>query len=32
MVFNTFGNKENPAVILMHGMCQHWKSMYDFMH
>lgn len=32
MVFNTYGDKEKPAVILMHGMCQHWKSMYDFMH
>ena len=32
MVFNTYGDINNPAVILMHGMCQHWKSMYDFMH
>lgn len=31
MIFNTYGNPNNPSVILMHGMCQHWKSMYDFM-
>lgn len=32
MVFNTYGDINNPAVMLMHGMCQHWKSMYAFMH
>ena len=31
MVFNTFGDINAPAVILMHGMCQHWKCMYDRM-
>lgn len=32
MEFNTYGDINKPVVILMHGMCQHWKSMYDFMH
>lgn len=32
MVFNTYGDINKPVVILMHGMCQHWRSMYDFMH
>lgn len=32
MVFHTYGDINKPAVILMHGMCQHWKSMYDFLH
>ena len=32
MIFNTYGDIKAPAVILMHGMCQHWKSMYELMH
>lgn len=32
MLFTTYGNRNNPAVILMHGMCQDWHSMYDFLH
>lgn len=32
MLFNEFGNKEKPAILLMHGMLQDWHSMYDFMH
>lgn len=32
MLFNEFGNKEKPAILLMHGMLQDWNSMYDFMH
>lgn len=31
MVFHTFGDKNKPVVILMHGMCQHWKCMYELM-
>lgn len=32
MIFNTYGDIKAPSVILMHGMCQHWKSMYELMH
>ena len=32
MIINTYGDINNPAVILMHGMCQNWKSMYELMH
>ena len=32
MIFNEFGNKKKPAILLMHGMLQDWHSMYDFMH
>ena len=32
MLFNEFGSKENPAILLMHGMLQDWHSVYDFMH
>lgn len=32
MLFTTYGDKNNPAVLLMHGMCQDWHSMYDFLH
>ncbi len=32
MLFTTYGNRNNPAVLLMHGMCQDWHSMYDFLH
>lgn len=31
MIFNTFGNPNNPPVIIMHGMCQKWEPMYDYM-
>lgn len=32
MLFTTYGDINNPAVLLMHGMCQDWHSMYDFLH
>ncbi len=32
MIFTTYGNRNNPAVLLMHGMCQDRHSMYDFLH
>ncbi len=32
MIFTTYGNENNPAVLLMHGMCQDWHSMYLFLH
>ncbi len=32
MLFTTYGNRNNPAVLLMHGMCQDWHSMYYFLH
>ena len=32
MLFNEFGVKDKPAILLMHGMLQDWHSMYDFMH
>lgn len=31
MIFNEFGSKENPVVICMHGMCQDWHSMHEFL-
>lgn len=32
MLFNEFGNKDKPTILLMHGMLQDWHCMYDFMH
>ncbi len=32
MIFTTYGNRNRPAVLLMHGMCQDWRSMYLFLH
>lgn len=32
MEFHEYGHKEKPAVLIMHGMMQHWKSMYDALH
>ncbi len=31
MLFNEFGKKENPAVLLMHGMMQDWRSEYELL-
>lgn len=31
MLFNEFGKKENPPVLLLHGMMQDWHSEYDFL-
>lgn len=28
MLFNEFGDKQNPPVLLMHGMMQKWESEY----
>ena len=28
MLFSEFGNKENPPVLLLHGMMQDWRSEY----
>lgn len=32
MKFTTYGDVNNPAALLMHGMCQDWYSMYEFLH
>ncbi len=32
MIFTTYGDGNSPAVLLMHGMCQDWHSMYGFLH
>lgn len=32
MLFNEYGDKNKPAVLLMHGMLQDWHSVYEFMH
>ncbi len=31
MLFNEFGKKENPTVLLMHGMMQDWHSEYEML-
>ncbi|MBE5796327.1 MAG: alpha/beta hydrolase [Clostridiales bacterium] len=31
MEFHEFGRKDAPAVLINHGMMQHWKSMYDLL-
>lgn len=31
MLFTEFGNKENPPVLLLHGMMQDWQSEYELM-
>lgn len=31
MLFNEFGNKNNPAVLCMHGMMQDWHSEYEML-
>ena len=31
MLFNEFGSKNNPVVLLMHGMMQDWKSEYELL-
>lgn len=31
MLFNEFGNKQNPPVLLMHGMMQDWHSEYELL-
>jgi len=31
MLFNEFGKKENPPVMLLHGMMQDWHSEYEFL-
>ncbi|MBQ8860331.1 MAG: hypothetical protein IJ015_03215 [Ruminococcus sp.] len=31
MLFNEFGNKENPPVLLLHGMMQDWHSEYEML-
>ncbi len=31
MLFNEFGSKENPPVLLLHGMMQDWKSEYELL-
>ncbi len=32
MLFNEYGDKNKPTILLMHGMLQDWHSMYDLMH
>lgn len=29
MLFNEFGSKENPTLLIMHGMLQDWHSEYE---
>jgi len=31
MLFNEFGNRENPPVLLLHGMMQDWHSEYEML-
>ncbi|MBE6759920.1 MAG: alpha/beta hydrolase [Ruminococcaceae bacterium] len=31
MLFNEFGSKEKPAVLLLHGMMQDWRSLYQLL-
>lgn len=31
MLFNEFGSKENPIVLLLHGMMQDWHSEYELL-
>jgi pimeloyl-ACP methyl ester carboxylesterase len=31
MLFNEYGSKENPAILLMHGMLQDWHSLRDIL-
>lgn len=31
MLFNKFGKKENPPVLLLHGMMQDWHSEYELL-
>ena len=31
MLFSEFGNKENPPVLLLHGMMQDWRSEYELL-
>ena len=31
MLFTEFGNKENPPVLLLHGMMQDWRSEYELL-
>jgi pimeloyl-ACP methyl ester carboxylesterase len=31
MLFNEFGSKENPAILLMHGMLQDWHSLWEIL-
>ncbi len=32
MLFTTYGDRNHCAVLLMHGMCQDWRSMYASLH
>lgn len=32
MLFNEYGDKSKPTILLMHGMLQDWHSVYVFMH
>ncbi len=29
MKFYTFGQKENPVILLLPGTCCHWKTNYE---
>lgn len=31
MLFNEFGEKNNPVILCMHGMCQDWHSEYEML-
>lgn len=31
MLFNEFGKKENPTLLLVHGMMQDWRSEYELL-
>ena len=29
MLFNEFGNKNNPPILLLHGMMQNWRNVHE---
>lgn len=31
MLFNEFGSRENPPILLLHGMMQDWRSEYELL-
>ena len=31
MLFNEFGRKENPPILLLHGMMQDWHYEYELL-
>ena len=31
MLFNEFGSRENPPILLLHGIMQDWRSEYELL-